>query len=113
MDEVIEATLMDRRWRFRYLILWTQIGTFRQKVLVAFRKRLIEGQMDRRLIERTIEIASQSQTFGPRALALLWIVVRCGGEHGSWKIRVIGSVRTQTTSGKSVHFWYAHPQNLT
>jgi len=35
---------------------------------VAFRQRLINGQMDRRLIERTIEIASQSQAFGPRAL---------------------------------------------
>jgi transposase len=36
--------------------------------LVTFRQRLIEGQMDRQLIERTIEIASQSQAFGPRAL---------------------------------------------
>ncbi len=36
--------------------------------LVAFRRRLIEGQMDRRLVERTIEIASQSQAFGSRAL---------------------------------------------
>lgn len=35
---------------------------------MAFRQRLIEGQMDRRLIERTIEIANQSQGFGPRAL---------------------------------------------
>ena len=30
--------------------------------------RLIAGQMDRRLIERTIEIATQSQAFGPRSL---------------------------------------------
>jgi len=35
---------------------------------VAFRQRLINGQMDRRLIGRTIEVASQSQAFGPRAL---------------------------------------------
>ena len=35
---------------------------------MAFRQRLIEGQMDPWLIERTIEIASQSQAFGPRAL---------------------------------------------
>jgi hypothetical protein len=45
---------------------------------VAFRQRLIDGQMDRRLIERTIEVANQSQVFGPRALraaldsSLLW-----------------------------------------
>src|SRR5437588_7067335 len=36
--------------------------------LVAFRQRLIEAHMDRRLIERTIEVATQSQGFGPRAL---------------------------------------------
>ena len=35
---------------------------------MAFRQRLIEAHLDRRLIERTIEIASQSQTFGSRAL---------------------------------------------
>src|SRR6266568_379614 len=34
--------------------------------LVAFRQRLIEAQMDRRLIERPIEMASQA--FGSRAL---------------------------------------------
>jgi hypothetical protein len=35
---------------------------------VAFRKLLIEAQMDRRLIERTIEIANQNHEFGARAL---------------------------------------------
>ena len=35
---------------------------------MAFRKRLIEAQMDRRLIERTIELAHSAQEFGPRAL---------------------------------------------
>ena len=35
---------------------------------MAFRKRFIEAQMDRRLIERTIEIASQSREFGSQAL---------------------------------------------
>ncbi len=35
---------------------------------MAFRQRFIEAHLDRRLIERTIEIANQSQGFGPRAL---------------------------------------------
>ncbi len=35
---------------------------------MAFRQRLIDAQMDRRLIEQTIEVASQRQAFGPRAL---------------------------------------------
>ncbi len=46
----------------------TEQAPFRKGTLVAFRQRVIEGQMDRRLIERTIEIANQSQGFGSRAL---------------------------------------------
>src|SRR2546429_1910613 len=67
-DEVIEATVMDRRWQLVLDCLDTQQAPFSKGTLVAFRQRLIEAHMDRRLIERTIEIASQSQAFGPRAL---------------------------------------------
>src|SRR5256885_5958344 len=67
-DEVIEATLMDRRWQLVLDCLDTEQAPFSKGTLVAFRQRLIEAHMDRRLIERTIEIASQSQAFGPRAL---------------------------------------------
>jgi transposase len=67
-DEIIEATVMDRRWQLVLDCVDAQEAPFSKGTLVAFRRRLIEGQMDRRLIERTIEIASQSQAFGPRAL---------------------------------------------
>jgi hypothetical protein len=67
-DEVIEATLMDRRWQLVLDCVDTDEAPFSKGTLVAFRKRFIETQMDRRLIERTIQIASQSQAFGPRAL---------------------------------------------
>lgn len=46
----------------------TEQAPFSKGTLVAFRKRLIDTQMDRRLIERTIELASQNQEFGSRAL---------------------------------------------
>src|SRR5438270_10574031 len=36
--------------------------------LVAFRKRLIDAQMDRRLIERSIEVAAATASFGARPL---------------------------------------------
>src|SRR6266581_4324272 len=58
-DEVIEATLMDRRWQLVLDCLDTEQAPFSKGTLVAFRQRLIE---------RTIEIASHSQGFGPRAL---------------------------------------------
>jgi Transposase DDE domain/Transposase domain (DUF772) len=67
-DEVIEATVMDRRWQLVLDCLDTEQAPFSKGTLVAFRKRLIEAQLDRRLIERTIEMASQSQAFGSRAL---------------------------------------------
>lgn len=67
-DEVIEATLMDRRWQLVLDCLDTEQTPFGKGTLVAFRKRLIEAHMDRRLIERTLEIAAQSQAFGPQAL---------------------------------------------
>jgi len=67
-DEVIEATVMDRRWQLVLDCLDCEHAPFSKGTLVAFRQRLIAAQMDRRLIERTIEITSQSQAFGPRAL---------------------------------------------
>ena len=67
-DEVIEATLMDRRWQLVLDCLDTGQAPFSKGTLVALRKLLIEAQMDRRLIERTIELASQNQEFGSRAL---------------------------------------------
>jgi hypothetical protein len=67
-DEVIEATRMERRWQLVLDCLDTDQAAFSKGTFVAFRKRLIDAQMDRRLIERTIEIASQHQAFGERPL---------------------------------------------
>src|SRR2546430_762534 len=67
-DEVIEATLMDRRWQLVLDCLDTDQAPFSKGTLVGFRQRLIAAQLDRRLIERTIEIAAQSQAFGSRPL---------------------------------------------
>jgi hypothetical protein len=87
-DEVIEATLMDRRWQLVLDCLDTELAPFSKGTLVAFRKRLIESQMDRRLIERTIELASQNQGFGSRALRAALDSTRYGEPDGS-RIRTI------------------------
>ncbi len=52
-DEVIEASVMDRRWQLVLDCLDTQEAPFSKGTLIAFRQRLIEATMDRRLIERT------------------------------------------------------------
>jgi hypothetical protein len=67
-DEVIEATMMDRRWQLALDCLDAEVAPFSKGTLVNFRLRLIEHQMDRRLLERTVEIATQSGAFGARQL---------------------------------------------
>ena len=59
---------MDRRWQLVLDCLDTEQAPFSKGTFVAFRKRLIDTQMDRRLIERTIEQALHTQEFGSRAL---------------------------------------------
>lgn len=67
-DEVIEATTMDRRWQLVLDCLDCQEAPFSKGTLVGFRQRLIAQHLDRRLIERTIELAAQVSAFGSRQL---------------------------------------------
>ncbi len=69
-DEVIEATLMDRRWQLVLDCLDCAEPPFSKGTLVAFRQRMIEQNWDRRLIERTVEIAERTKEFGSRPLRL-------------------------------------------
>ena len=67
-DEVIEATVMDRRWQLVLDCMGAEEPPFSKGTLVGFRKRLIEGNLDRRLVERTVELAARTGGFGVRAL---------------------------------------------
>lgn len=67
-DEVIEATTMDRRWQLVLDCLDCSEPPFSKATLSAFRGRLIASDSDRRLIERTLEVAQVQSGFSPRAL---------------------------------------------
>lgn len=67
-DEVIEATVMDRRWQLVLDCVGAEQPPFSKGTLVGFRQRLIEHDLDRRLIERTVELAARTGGFGARAL---------------------------------------------
>ena len=67
-DEVIEATVMDRRWQLVLDCMDVQQPPFSKGTLVGFRKRLIGHDLDRRLVERTVELAARTKGFGARAL---------------------------------------------
>ena len=67
-DEVIETTVMDRRWQLVLDCLGAVEPPFSKGTLVGFRRRLIEKDLDRRLVERTVEVAARTKGFGARAL---------------------------------------------
>src|SRR5262245_49301245 len=67
-DEVIEATTMDRRWPLVLDCLDGETPPLSTGTLVVLRQRLITQQMDRRLLERTVERAARRGGFGPRQL---------------------------------------------
>ncbi len=67
-DEVIEATVMDRRWQLVLDCLDVEHAPFSKGALFTFRQRLIEHDMDRRLIERTVELAAETRAVGSRQL---------------------------------------------
>jgi Transposase domain (DUF772) len=67
-DEVIEATTIDRRWQLVLDCHDAEAPPFSKGTLVAFRQRVIGHHMDRRLVERTVEVAATSGAFGPRQL---------------------------------------------
>lgn len=66
--EAIEALTMDRRWQLVLDCLDAEVAPFSQTTLVRFRQALIIHQLDRRLIEKTIELAKSTKKFGERAL---------------------------------------------
>jgi Transposase domain (DUF772) len=67
-DEVIEATTMDRRWQLVLDCLDCADPPFSKATLIAFRQRLMAHEGDRRLVERTLEVAQASAAFSPKAL---------------------------------------------
>jgi Transposase DDE domain/Transposase domain (DUF772) len=67
-DEVIEATVMDRRWQLVLDCMDADHAPFAKGTLVGFRARLIEADLDRRLVERTVALAARTGGFGARAL---------------------------------------------
>ncbi len=67
-DEVIEATVMDRRWQLVLDCMNAEEPPFSKGTLVGFRKRLVEKNLDRRLAGRTVELAAATGGFGARAL---------------------------------------------
>ena len=66
--DAVEATVIDLRWQMVLDRLGSQAPAFSQGALCAFRRRLIEHDMDRRLLERTAELARTTNDFDAKKL---------------------------------------------
>jgi hypothetical protein len=61
--EAVELSIVDMRWQMVLGCLGAEAPPFSQGGLQSFRERLIGADMDRRLLERTIELARKTKEF--------------------------------------------------
>lgn len=61
--EAVELTVVDARWQLVLGVLGSDRPAFSQGTLQRFRERLIAHDLDRRLLERTVELAKQTRGF--------------------------------------------------
>ena len=66
--EAVHLTMVDARWQMVLDHSSSETRAFSQGALVAFRERLIKHNMDRRLLERTVELARKKGTFDYKKL---------------------------------------------
>jgi hypothetical protein len=68
--EAIENTVVDARWRMVLGVLGPdeEDPPFSQGTLQRFRQRMIAHDMDRRLLERTVELAKSTKGFDYKKL---------------------------------------------
>jgi hypothetical protein len=64
----VEEAVFDRRWQMVLNCYGCETPPFSQGLLVEFRRRLMAHDMDRRLVERTVELARTTGAFSDKAL---------------------------------------------
>lgn len=66
--ETVELTVVDLRWQMVLDRLGQSEPAFSQGAFQGFRQRLIRTDMDRRLLERTVQLARETKAFDPKKL---------------------------------------------
>ena len=66
--EAVDQSMDNARWQMVLGVLGEEKAPFSQGVLSPFRERLIEHEMDRRLLERTVELAKRTGGFDYKKL---------------------------------------------
>ena len=66
--DAVDAAENDRRWQLVLGVLGAEESPFGQGSLVRFRQKMIEKDLDRALLDRTVEIAKSTGKFGWKSL---------------------------------------------
>ena len=67
-EDAVEFAAVEKRWQMLLGTLGEEDAPFSQGVLFSFRQRLIAHDMDRRLLERSVDLARKTGGFGHKAL---------------------------------------------
>lgn len=67
-EDAVGFAAMDRRWQMLLDCLGEEEAPFSQGTLFNFRERLIRADLDRRLLERTIDLAKETRGFSFKSL---------------------------------------------
>lgn len=62
--EAVVTAEMDQRWQLVLGCLGAEKAPFSQGVLVSFRERMVAHDLDRKLLDRTVELAKETGLFG-------------------------------------------------
>lgn len=84
--EAVELTVVDMRWQLVLDRIGQETPAFSQGALQAFRQRMIAHDMDRRLLERTVELARRVGGYDPKKLGQLRIAVDSRPLEGAGRV---------------------------
>lgn len=68
--DAVDAAENDRRWQLVLGVLGDEESPFGQGSLVRFRQKMIENDLDRALLDRTVELAKSTGKFGWKSLRI-------------------------------------------
>lgn len=86
-EDATEFAVMDRRWQMLLDTLGQTKAPFSQGTLFNFRERLIRDDLDRRLLERTVELAKRTRGFSYKALRVAFDASPLFGAGSAVRVR--------------------------
>lgn len=87
--EAVVTARMDLRWQLVLGCVGAKVAPFSQGVLFSFRQRMLEHDLDQKLLDRTVELAKQTGKFGWKQLKVAFDsspLVGAGRVEDTWNL---------------------------